>query len=112
MTLLEEIVVKRKSKMPFLDLEKLKPKLKEIFENEVIPQIKKAKMEQTAVTFLVEQLDGENHLTDNEIKRIIEQAKEMEKQQIIEAMDRMGNTDFYCEYESPEHYYNATFKSE
>ena len=37
---------------------------------------------------------------------------EMEKQQIIEAMDRMGNTDFYCEYESPEHYYNATFKSE
>ena len=98
--------------MPFLDLEKLKPKLKEIFENEVIPQIKKAKMEQTAVTFLVEQLDGENHLTDNEIKRIIEQAKEMEKQQIIEAMDRMGNTDFYCEYESPEHYYNATFKSE
>jgi hypothetical protein len=112
MTLLEEIVVKRKSKMPFLDLEKLKPKLKEIFENEVIPQIKKAKMEQTAVTFLVEQLDGENHLTDNEIKRIIQQAKEMEKQQIIEAMDRMGNTDFYCEYESPEHYYNATFKSE
>jgi hypothetical protein len=37
---------------------------------------------------------------------------EMEKEQIIEAMDRMGNTDFYCEYESPEHYYNATFKSE
>jgi hypothetical protein len=37
---------------------------------------------------------------------------EMEKQQIIEAMDRMGNTDFYCEYESPEHYYNETFKSE
>ena len=43
---------------------------------------------------------------------LLEQAKEMEKQQIIEAMDRMGNTDFYCEYESPEHYYNETFKSE
>lgn len=43
MTLLEEIVVKRKNKMPFLDPKEFKPKLKEIFENEVIPQIKKSK---------------------------------------------------------------------
>jgi hypothetical protein len=116
MTLLEEIVVKRKSKMPFLDLEKLKPKLKEIFENEVIPQIKKAKMEQTAVTFLVEQLDGENHLTDNEIKRIIQQSKEMEKQQIIESYCQgcfdMWKDNGIVPRETADEYYNETFKSE
>ena len=43
---------------------------------------------------------------------LIQQVKEIEKNQIIDAMDRMGNTDFYCEYESPEQYYNETFKSE
>jgi hypothetical protein len=95
--------------MPFLDLEKLKPKLKEIFENEVIPQIKKAKMEQTAVTFLVEQLDGENHLTDNEIKRIIQQAKAMEKEQIIDAYK---HNSMIRTISKAEQYYNETFKSE
>ncbi len=29
----------------------------------------------TAVEWLVEQLDGERHLTENEIKRLIQQAK-------------------------------------
>ncbi len=42
-------------------------------------------MKQTAVEWLVEQLDGERHLTENEIKRLIQQAKEMEKDQIIDA---------------------------
>lgn len=42
----------------------------------------------TAVEWLVEQLDGEKHLTDNEIKRVIEQAKEMEKQQMNEAFKK------------------------
>ena len=37
----------------------------------------------TAVEWLVEQLDGENHLTENEIKRLIQQAKEMEKKQLF-----------------------------
>jgi hypothetical protein len=36
----------------------------------------------TAVEWLVEQLDGERHLTENEIKRLIQQAKEMEKDQM------------------------------
>jgi hypothetical protein len=63
----------------------------------------------TAVEWLVEQLDGENHLTDNEIKRILKQAKEMEKEQIIEAY-KFGNlSDIYFK---PEQYYTETFKSE
>ena len=39
----------------------------------------------TAVAFLVEQLDGENHLTNNEIKRIIEQAKDIELKNLLSA---------------------------
>jgi phosphopantetheinyl transferase (holo-ACP synthase) len=37
----------------------------------------------TAVEWLVEQLDGERHLTENEIKRLIQQAKEMEQKQLF-----------------------------
>ena len=69
----------------------------------------------TAVEWLINQLDGENHLTENEIKRVIEQAKEMEKEQICDAylknhlqgcwMDKTEN-------EFAEEYYNETFKSE
>jgi hypothetical protein len=74
----------------------------------------KRDMKQTAVAFLVEQLDGENHLTNNEIKRIIEQAKEMEKQQIIQFANEWYED--YCEasgnFKYPEDYYNETFKSQ
>ena len=41
----------------------------------------------TAIEWLVEQLEKDNHLTENEFLRIIQQAKEMEKEQIIEAVD-------------------------
>ena len=109
MILREETVVKRKSDMPFLDPEEFKPKLKEIFENVVIPQIKRANMKQTAVEWLVEQLDGENHLSINEINRVIEQAKEMEKEQIIEAANNFISE---WEWDNGETYYNKTFKSE
>ena len=76
------------------------------------PDYKRNRMDMTAVEWLIEELKENSLLTFNEWKELFEQAKEMEKQQIIEAMDRMGNTDFYCEYESPEHYYKKTFKSE
>jgi hypothetical protein len=66
-------------------------------------------MKQTAVDWLVYQLNLE---PDGWMKDLIEQAKEMEKEQIIDAMNRMGNTDFYCEYEDPEQYYNETYKTE
>jgi hypothetical protein len=61
----------------------------------------------TAVEWLVEQLDGERHLTENEIKRLIQQAKEMEKDQIIDACKQCSYS-----YEEAEQYYNETFKSE
>ena len=83
MILREETVVKRKSDMPFLDPEEFKPKLKEIFENVVIPQIKKANMKQTAVEWLEDQyIKHSGNLL--EMGKSFEQAKEMEKEQIIE----------------------------
>ena len=42
---------------------------------------------------------------------IFEQAQEMEKEQIIDAMDVTQRTDFYVKYEGSEHYYNETFKT-
>ena len=66
---------------------------------------------QTAVDWLVSELEM-NILWTDKARKAVQQAKEIQKQQTIEAMDRMGNTDFYCEYESPEQYYNETFKSE
>ena len=109
MILQEETVVKRKNNMPFLDPEELKPKLKEIFENVVIPQIKKANMKQTAVEWLKEQYDScppyEQFLGESEW----EQAKKMEKKQIIDAANN-----FISEWEwgNGETYYNKTFKPE
>ena len=61
----------------------------------------------SAVEWLVEHLDGERHLTENEIKRLIQQAKEMEKDQIIDACKQCSYS-----YEEAEQYYNETFKSE
>ena len=65
--------------MPFLDPEELKPKLKEIFETVVVPQIKKANMKQTAVEWLIEILELSN--PSKQYQAEIEQAKEMEKEQ-------------------------------
>ena len=63
-------------------------------------------MKQTAVEWLVEQLDGERHLTENEIKRVIEQAKEMEKEQIVNAYN---DCEWTGDHEDGEQYYNETF---
>jgi HEPN domain-containing protein len=71
----------------------------------------KRDMKQTAVEWLVEQLDGENHLSINEINRVIEQAKEMEKEQIIDAYNDVWLYNNQGKY-NPEQYYNETFKSE
>jgi hypothetical protein len=69
----------------------------------------------TAVEWLVEQLDGERHLTENEIKRLIQQAKEMEKEQM-----KLSRVPIAYENKSWqglmerhfEQWYNETFKSE
>ena len=69
-------------------------------------------MKQTAVEWLINKLDGENHLSINEINRIVKQAKEMEKEQIIEAHNSGYSEGIYQSCESGDEYYNETFKSE
>jgi hypothetical protein len=64
-------------------------------------------MKQTAVEWVLEQFETIN--TQRKWKEIIEQAKEMEKQQIIDAMDVTQRTDFYVKYEGSEQYYNEIF---
>ena len=60
----------------------------------------------TAVNYLVEQLDEIGFHTIV-IKKIIDKAKEMEKEQIINACKQCSYS-----YEEAEQYYNETFKSE
>jgi hypothetical protein len=68
-------------------------------------------MKQTAVEFLVEQITN----STMPVRKAIEQAKEMEKQQIIEAHGNKlkkskdeGNYEYWF---SGEDYYNKTFKN-
>jgi uncharacterized protein (DUF2342 family) len=68
----------------------------------------------TAVEWLVEQLfKTYNNTTEKKIdnKSIIEQAKDMEKQQIIDANTAGVNQGLHG-YKSAEEYYNKTFKKE
>jgi len=73
-------------------------------------------MKQTAVEWLVEQICGD-HI--NEWKKEIEQAKQMEKEQIVESWDNgfangydLGKHDDDPKPDDAEQYYNETFKSE
>ena len=72
-------------------------------------------MKQTAVEWLIEQLEWD----DSKIARVIglkkynqvvSQAKEMEKQQIIDAYDKAFPYDIIG-YNAAEQYYNETFKN-
>lgn len=67
-------------------------------------------MKQTAVEWLVNVVQS-CIAPDYIPKEIIEQAKEMEKQQIIDAWND-GYREFYDGSSAPEEYYNKTFKSE
>jgi hypothetical protein len=63
---------------------------------------------QTAVEWLIEQLKINNYISDN-AHWLVDDAKEIEKQQIIEAYDHhrcIGN------FENGKQYYNETFKKE
>ena len=60
-------------------------------------------MKQTAVEWLFEQYVNKSIITLEDI----EQAKEMEKEQIIDACKQCSYS-----YEEAEQYYNETFKSE
>ena len=69
-------------------------------------------MEQTAVEWLVEQFA----LTSDSpiIKKVITQAKEIEKQQLIsavnETMQEMNSYESFRTFKNGEQYYNETFK--
>ena len=68
----------------------------------------------TAVDYLVEKLiklgylHSENYGQSQVVKKVIEQAKEMEKEQLLD----MGNQFAIMGEDSPEQYYTETFKSE
>ena len=66
-------------------------------------------MKQTAVEWLSEQIFNDVDLKDSILKLAIQQAKEMEKEQIVDAY-RFGIQDEYVI--GSQRYYNETFKSE
>jgi hemoglobin-like flavoprotein len=70
----------------------------------------------TAVEWLIEAMYQETYPFNPKYSKIFEQAKEMEKEQIEDAMDWIMNKYFEF-HEQPttsarEQYYNETFKSE
>jgi hypothetical protein len=77
-------------------------------------------MKQTAVEWLIEQLKEYKHLSYDEQSWIFEQAKEMEKEQMVYSIYKYiednldtsthGNIENVKEWS--EQYYNETFKSE
>jgi len=77
--------------------------------------LKRNKMKQTALDFLIEKLDNNLDIKHSwRTKQYIQQAKEMEKEQIIEAHEE----GFYSppfrksRRREAEDYYNETFKTE
>jgi len=68
-------------------------------------------MKQTAVEWLVEKLTNGHYLDEGMKQKVIEQAKEMEKEQIIKAFNQSWH-DRMNPYKTAEKYYNKTFKSE
>jgi len=67
----------------------------------------------TAVDWLEEEIGEYPMASGNRvfINAVIKKAKEMEKQQIIDAMEVSQRTDFYVKYDSFEDYYNEQFKN-
>ena len=68
-------------------------------------------MNQTAIEWLIE---NSHIIPKNELNKreLIKQAKEMEKQQIVNAVYDAQRTDFYVKYYDAEQYYNKTYKNE
>ena len=64
-------------------------------------------MEKTAVEWFASEIKGGKLITNQKFKELLEQAKEMEKQQIIDAWVNGGST---LSAKNAEQYYNETFK--
>ena len=73
-------------------------------------------MKQTAVEYIKEKLLGDEYWYENmTFEQIFDQAKAMEKEQIIEAFDKgLITENVYYGYDNKkaDEYYNETFKSE
>ena len=63
-------------------------------------------MKQTAVEWLIEQLENHNGVTREAFENVIQQAKEMEKEQIVSAFEHV---DFNLD--DGLHYYEQTYES-
>ena len=71
----------------------------------------------TAVEWFVEEMFKQGYLNDkpltvNNIEYFVNQAKEMEKEQIMDAINFGDERGKITTYKSAEQYYNETFKSE
>ena len=67
-------------------------------------------MKQTAIEWLIEQLENHNGVTRSGFEKCIQQAKAMEKEQ-IESAYRKGYTESsWGRHSNSEQYYNETYK--
>ena len=71
----------------------------------------------TAVEWFVEEMFKQGYLNDKpltikNIESFVKQAKEMEKEQIINAWNDCSESIITEEFDNAEQYYNETFKSE
>jgi hypothetical protein len=71
---------------------------------------------QTAVEWLITQLEGEESLVARivglkEYNQIIKQAKQMEKEQMIEFADKYGFDVCHFDYDRAEQYYNGIYNN-
>jgi hypothetical protein len=81
--------------------------------------VKNTTMEKTAIEFIVKELIKLGYLHSSDysqspnVTKVIEQAKEMEKQQIIDAYETAMETDIYNEpLKVGKQYYNQTYKQD
>jgi hypothetical protein len=69
-------------------------------------------MKQTAIEWLIEQLENHNGVTRSGFEKCIQQAKAMEKEQIENAYRKGYTESSWGRHSNSEQYYNETFKSE
>jgi hypothetical protein len=71
-------------------------------------------MKQTAVEWLIEQLNPDmKTMQGNILQDLLEQAKEMEKAQIMEAFEDGACSEYpfpFCKVKMGEYYYNETYE--
>ena len=69
-------------------------------------------MKQTAVEWLIEQLENHNGVTRNAFENVIQQAKAMEKKQLCYFYVKGAEAEINNPYVTNIEFYNETFKSE